>query len=208
MGINILAVAILCAVQTNVLSADTVKTNGVVKIESPVVFPPMRGDPMRIDALTALILMTGGEVDDWTLRRAGIHCFAKKLDPFEYMEVKEFDPKFRRSLFEKNILYGGQASHVVSTATVHSVSYACAVSMVRRIGDGLKKELRAIRFVEEISQGVSFAMYSVEGRYGGWNVIIGFNGSEIDGWNFQLKMERSRANTPNGQEEVGVEVDI
>ena len=208
MGINVLAVAILCAVQTNVVSADSIKTNGVVKIDSSVVFPPMRGDPMRIDALTALILVTGGEFNDWNLRRAGIHCFAKKLGPFEYMEVKEFEPKFRRSLFEKNVLYGGQASQVVSTATVHSVSYACAVSMVRRIGDSLKKELRAMRFVEEISQGASFAIRSVEGRYGGWNVAIGFNGSEVDGWDFQLKMERSRTNAPNRQEEIGVEVDL
>ena len=80
--------------------------------------------------------------------------------------------------------------------------------MVRRIGDSLKKELRAMRFVEEISRDVSFSMHSVEGRYGGWNVTIGFNGSEADGWNFQLKMERSRTNAPNRQEEIGVEVDL
>ena len=57
---------------------DTVE----VKNESRHCMPTIIGDPMRVDALSALISVTGGDVKDMNLRRAGVFRFAKKIGPF------------------------------------------------------------------------------------------------------------------------------
>ena len=182
---------------------DSVVIKGISNPCMPVVI----GDPMKIDALSALISVTGGDVKDMSLRRAGLFRFAKSLGPFEFMEVETCVRAKQPVLSMQHFTYGGEACHVSSTAIVSLVSFDLGVAKLRHARDALFKEAAIEDFNEKISP-TEFISGSVRPGHFGWNIVMSMQDKGNNMFFFRLDLTRNLSVMKTKEEKDIVDVDI
>ncbi|MBO7683709.1 MAG: hypothetical protein J6T51_03185 [Kiritimatiellae bacterium] len=150
------------------ITSNGAAESGLVEISNYSSMPALIGDPMKIDALSALISTTGGNVNDMNLRRSGSFQFTKKLGPFKFMEVESRKKAKRLSLNKQHFTYGGEAFHVSATAMVSLASFELGVAALRDVRRVLFKEANMNEFKEKKRrmnlQSKVFAQIAMDGK--------------------------------------------
>lgn len=199
------------------ITVMTIISNGaaesdLVEISNYSSMPALIGDPMKIDALSALISITGGNVYDMNLRRSGLFQFTKKLGPFKFMEVEARKKVKRLSLNKQHFTYGGEAFHVSATATVSLASFELGVAALRDVRRVLFKEANMKDFKER-KTAYEFATESVRPDCFGWKIFMSMHKNDDETYFFRLDLTRALSSPKikaedRKEEIVRIDVDI
>jgi len=184
------------------------ETSEVVHVVSTTAMPAVMGDPLREDALSALISLTGGDVHDWSLRKEGRHSFVNKLGPFEYMEVREGDADGMPEFLCNHPSYGGRAVLVVSEASVKVDSFGQSVELLLRVRDALSAKIRHIEFVESMKADCEVSCHTAKPVAGGWSISLVARTGDGGLCLFRLELRRMFKGSRKGSTIVPVEVDV
>ncbi len=184
------------------------ETGVVVVVQAPSKIKEIRGDPLRVDALSALISASGGDMCDWKWRRQGRHKLERKLGPFEFVEVMEFSSTNHIVMGYSHFTHGGQAARVVSHACLTGMTFDNGKAILLSVSRNLKAKMRSLDFMyNEIADG-RFVIETQKPAYGGWSIRMSVHLNADRVIVFYLELYRKFESKKDVVKPIEIEVDI
>lgn len=208
MDIKVFLGAIFIVLPTLINFASGVDSNRVALIVSPVHMKAVYGDPLRVDALSALITASGGDRGDWKWRKSGTHKLAKKLGPFESIDVVEFHLTNQVAMCNSHFSYGGQAAQVTSKAICRNVTLDSGRLLLRDVCEEIRKEMRNVEFVASNKGDGGYVLKTEKPTYWGWHIMLSVKKVLGNSLEFDLKLWSSFRFSKETEQYIDVEVDI
>lgn len=197
---------LICSLALMATHLTILASNEVQLIKSPVYFRPVVGDPLRIDALSALIATAGGDMREWEWRNPGHHNFPKSLGPFVSMDVFVFEN--RVAWCDSHFTHGGQVSRVVSKAHRKDLVFDDGVATLRRVGNDITREMRNVTLSESNVVGSCYVLHTEKPTYWGWRIKMSVSKRNDESLDFELELMRDLRPTTNVVGAVEVDVEI
>ena len=168
----------------------------------------IRGDPKRIDVLTALVELTGGGGTNRMISASGHYQFAKAIGPFTSFDVKIDNTSKPLFAYLEPLAQRGVTTQAVSCVTKSEPGFETAVKRVRDVEIELARKARIRNFVECRDAEKSFVAKTLSSAFGGWVVVISVRREPEEKYVYRLLLERNLKSRESRMRDVHLEVEL
>lgn len=168
----------------------------------------IRGDPKRIDVLTALVELTGGGDSNRMISASGHYQFAKAIGPFTSIDVKIDNNSKPLFAYLEPLAQRGMTTQAVSCVIKSEPGFETAVKRVRDVEIELARKARVYNFVECRDAETSFVAKTLSPAFGGWVAVISVRREPEDKYVYRLLLERNLKSRESRMRDVHLEVEL